>query len=44
MQRSTRRLRIRHTTRYTYDAPIQRSTHRLHLRPIDEWRQMVASY
>jgi transglutaminase-like putative cysteine protease len=44
MQRSTRRLRIRHTTRYTYDAPIQSSTHRLHLRPIDEWRQMVASY
>ena len=44
MLRSTRRLRIRHTTRYSYDQPIRRSTHRLHLRPIDEWRQNVLTY
>src|SRR5687768_6674009 len=44
MLRSTRRLRIRHTTRYSYDQPIARSTHRLHLRPIDEWRQNVLTY
>jgi transglutaminase-like putative cysteine protease len=44
MLRTTRRLRIRHTTRYTYDAPIERSSHRLHLRPIDEWRQSVMAY
>lgn len=44
MIRASRRLRIRHTTRYTYDAPIARSSHRLHLRPIDEWRQSVAAY
>ena len=44
MLRSTRRLRIRHTTRYTYDAPIQRSLHRLHLRPVDDWKQNLLSY
>jgi transglutaminase-like putative cysteine protease len=44
MLRTTRRLRIRHTTRYTYDHPIARSTHRVHLRPIDEWRQNVLTY
>ena len=44
MFRATRRLRIRHTTRYTYDGPIQRSTHRLHLRPIDDWRQNLLLY
>ncbi|HYO07999.1 MAG TPA: transglutaminase family protein [Tepidisphaeraceae bacterium] len=44
MIRPIRRLRIRHTTRYTYDAPIERSSHRLHLRPIDEWRQGVVGY
>jgi transglutaminase-like putative cysteine protease len=44
MLRSTRRLRIRHTTRYTYDAPIERSVHRLHLRPIDDSRQNLLLY
>src|SRR5688572_22351789 len=44
MLRTTRRLRIRHTTHYTYDVPVQRSTHRLHLRPIDDWRQTVLSH
>jgi transglutaminase-like putative cysteine protease len=41
---ATRRLRIRHTTRYTYDHPVQRSVHRLHLRPIDDSKQSVLSY
>jgi transglutaminase-like putative cysteine protease len=44
MLRATRRLRIRHTTRYTYDAPIRRSLHRLHLRPVDDWKQNLLSY
>ena len=44
MLRSTRRLRIRHTTRYTYDAPIERSVHRLHLRPVDDARQNLLLY
>ena len=44
MLRSTRRLRVRHTTRYAYDAPIQRSQHRLHLRPVDDWKQNLLSY
>jgi transglutaminase-like putative cysteine protease len=44
MLRSTRRLRIRHTTGYAYDKPIQRSVHRLHLRPVDDWRQNLLLY
>jgi transglutaminase-like putative cysteine protease len=44
MLRATRRLRIRHTTRYSYDAPIQRSLHYLHLRPVDDWKQNLLSY
>jgi transglutaminase-like putative cysteine protease len=44
MLRATRRLRIRHTTRYAYDAPIQRSLHRLHLRPVDDWKQNLLAY
>lgn len=44
MLRATRRLRIRHKTSYAYDAPIQRSVHRLHLRPMDDWKQTVVSY
>jgi transglutaminase-like putative cysteine protease len=39
-----RRLHIRHANHYRYDAPIRHSTHRLHLRPIDEWRQSVVSH
>jgi transglutaminase-like putative cysteine protease len=42
--RPTRRLRIRHTTRYTYDTPVKRSLHRLHLRPVIDWRQNLLSY
>jgi transglutaminase-like putative cysteine protease len=44
MFRSTRRLRIRHTTHYSYDQPIERSVHRLHLRPADDWRQNLLLY
>src|SRR3954449_4882499 len=44
MHKATRRLRIRHKTSYTYDAPVQRSVHRLHLRPMDDWKQTVVSY
>ena len=40
----TRRLHIRHVTRYTYDRPVARSTHRLHLKPITDWRQHVVDY
>src|SRR5688500_18533083 len=44
MLRPTPRLRIRHTTRYAYDAPIHRSVHRLHLRTVDDWKQNLLSY
>jgi transglutaminase-like putative cysteine protease len=44
MIQPTRRLRIRHTNHYKYDAPVERSTHRLHLRPIEEWRQSLSSF
>jgi transglutaminase-like putative cysteine protease len=42
--RSTRRLRVRHTTKYVYDRMIQRSIHRAHLRPMDDWKQVVVAY
>jgi transglutaminase-like putative cysteine protease len=44
MPRSIRRLRVRHLTRYSYDRTIERSTHRLHLRPIDDWKQTVVAH
>jgi len=40
----TRRLSVRHCTRYTYDRPVRRSSHELHLRPIDDWQQTVLGY
>jgi transglutaminase-like putative cysteine protease len=40
----SRIVRIRHTTTYTYDAPVARSAHRLHLRPVHDWRQSVISH
>src|SRR5437868_4542456 len=40
----TRRFRIRHVTQYAYDRPIERSAHRLHLRPIHDWKQHVVDY
>ncbi|HSI34040.1 MAG: transglutaminase N-terminal domain-containing protein [Phycisphaerae bacterium] len=39
-----RRLQIRHTTRYTYDQPVKRSAHRLHLCPISDARQRLLDY
>jgi transglutaminase-like putative cysteine protease len=39
-----RRLSIRHSTLYRYGQPIQRSAHRLHLRPIADWKQRVREY
>jgi transglutaminase-like putative cysteine protease len=44
MARSIRRLRVRHLTRYAYDRTIERSSHRLHLRPIDDWKQTVVAH
>ncbi len=38
---ATRRLLVRHVTQYAYDVPVQRSVHRLHLRPLDDRRQHV---
>jgi transglutaminase-like putative cysteine protease len=40
----TRRFRVRHTTQYAYDRLIERSAHRLHLRPIHDWKQRVVDY
>ena len=39
-----RHLAVKHITRYRYDQPIQRSTHCVHLRPIDDVYQRVESY
>jgi transglutaminase-like putative cysteine protease len=39
-----RQLAVKHVTRYRYDQSIQRSTHCLHLRPIDDIHQRVQSY
>jgi transglutaminase-like putative cysteine protease len=42
--RRTRLLNVRHTTRYTYDKPVARSSHRLRLRPITDRKQTVLDY
>lgn len=39
-----RRFRIRHTTTYKYNTPIERSFHRLHLRPIYDWKQRALDF
>ncbi|QOV91253.1 transglutaminase family protein [Humisphaera borealis] len=44
MPRQSRRLRIRHTTRYTYDRPVARSVHRLHIRPLTDMRQTLMEH
>ncbi len=44
MNGTPRRLSVRHTTRYTYDRPVTRSTHRLHLRPVTDFRQNVLEH
>src|SRR5687767_10661832 len=43
-RQNTRRLRVRHRTTYQYDKPVPRSVHRVHLRPVDDWKQTVLSY
>lgn len=40
----TRRLHVRHVTRYHYDRPIQRSSHRLRLRPLHDRSQSLLDY
>jgi len=40
----TRRFCIRHATSYHYDQLIGRSIHRLHLRPIHDWKQRIVDY
>jgi transglutaminase-like putative cysteine protease len=37
-------LQVRHTTHYTYDRPVQRSSHRLRLRPIADHKQRLLDY
>jgi len=39
-QRS-RKLSLKHRTRFTYDQPVNKSAHAVHLRPIHDWRQKV---
>ena len=39
-----RRLHVRHTTNYAYDKPVERSLHRLHLRPMVDARQALVSH
>jgi transglutaminase-like putative cysteine protease len=41
---AVRRLAVRHVTHYQYDRPIQRSSHRLHLRPLQNGTQRVLDY
>lgn len=41
---SVRRLKVRHATHYTYDGPVERSVHRLHLKPVEDDRQRVLSH
>ncbi|WP_438015245.1 transglutaminase N-terminal domain-containing protein [Sorangium sp. So ce315] len=44
MPTTTRKLRVVHTTRYTYDRPVERSAHELHLRPMGDGDQRVLSH
>ena len=39
-----RRLRVRHTTEYRYDSPVDRSTHQGRLRPVHHQRQSVQDH
>jgi len=43
MEGMSRRVKVRHTTTYHYQTPVERSEHWLHLRPIHDWRQQVVS-
>ncbi len=44
LQPDKRRLIVRHANHFTYDRPVERSVHRLHLRPIHDLWQTLASY
>ena len=44
MTQATRKLRVVHTTRYSYDRPVERSLHKLHLCPIYDWDQQVLTH
>ncbi|XXX74271.1 transglutaminase family protein [Sorangium sp. So ce134] len=44
MIQTTRKLRVVHTTRYTYDRPVERSVHKLHLCPRGDRDQRVLSH
>ncbi|MBL8830689.1 MAG: transglutaminase family protein [Planctomycetaceae bacterium] len=39
-----RKFRVRHTTQFQYDRPIEHSIHRLHLRPVHDWKQQVVEH
>jgi len=39
-----RRLKVRHATHYSYNTPIERSVHRLHLKPVEDERQHVLEH
>src|SRR5262245_16118668 len=41
---TTRTLTVRHATHYTYDRPVARSVHRLHLQPIQDATQVVRDF
>lgn len=43
MSQTIRKLRIVHTTKYTYDRPVERSVHKLQLCPMYDWDQRVLS-
>ncbi|HEX8913147.1 MAG TPA: transglutaminase family protein [Humisphaera sp.] len=44
MSLPTRRLLVRHTTHYAYDRPVTRSVHRLHLKPLTDFRQTCVEH
>ena len=39
-----RKLRVRHVTRYRYDADVERSVHSAHLRPVHDRRQTLLDF
>jgi transglutaminase-like putative cysteine protease len=41
---AVRRLRVTHTTRFTYDRPIEHSSHKLRLCPMNDWDQRVLAH
>lgn len=44
MSLPTRRLQVRHATRYAYDREVTHSVHQLHLKPITDWRQTLIDF